>query len=169
MRVIHVTPLDELANVISSTGAKRWVSFAAPGKSEPAPEQFKGERLALEFHDISEPQAGLQAPSRDDAKRLITFFMASNDDLILQCWMGVSRSTAGALIALLLSDPERDCAKAAARLRQAAPFATPNPLLIAHADDVLGLDGHLIKATRSIGRGTTTDRGRPFTLVSEHA
>lgn len=165
MSTIHVTPLEDLPQVLAASNARRWVSFAAPGKSTETPACFDGERLALEFHDITGPMGTLTPPSREQVENLIAFIEADHGPIILQCWMGVSRSTAAALIAAVLRDGERDCQRAAWVLRKAAPFATPNPLIVDHADAILGLDGGLRNACAAIGRGELTDRGHPFVLA----
>jgi predicted protein tyrosine phosphatase len=169
MNAVHVTPLEELPQVLAASGAQRWVSFAAPGQSAETPVSFEGERLALEFHDISGPKDALIPSSRRQVEELVDFIRADHGPIILQCWMGVSRSTAAGLIAAVLRDSKRDCANAALNLRKAAPFATPNALIVEHADAILGLGGALREACAAIGRGETADRGRPFVLYGTGA
>ena len=43
-------------------------------------------------------------------------------------------------------------------------MATPNPLMIKLADELLQLDGRLSKAIASIGRGAEASQGQPFVL-----
>jgi predicted protein tyrosine phosphatase len=49
-------------------------------------------------------------------------------------------------------------------LRWRAPSATPNPKLIEIADAVLGRQGRMVDAIRSIGRGEDAFEGVPFRL-----
>jgi predicted protein tyrosine phosphatase len=63
--------------------------------------------------------------------------------------------------------PERDEYGIARRLRDASPYATPNPRLIALADDILGRRGRMVDAIASIGRGEMAIEGNPFALVLE--
>ena len=49
-------------------------------------------------------------------------------------------------------------------LRWRAPSATPNPRLIELGDHVLGRQGRMIKAIRTIGRGADAYEGTPFVL-----
>ena len=58
----------------------------------------------------------------------------------------------------------RDRDEWAARLRDAAPTATPNPLIVAHADRLLDRGGAMVRAVEAIGRGAETDWGAPFEL-----
>ena len=76
--------------------------------------------------------------------------------------MGVSRSTAAAYIGVQILNPEVDELDLANALRWAAPFATPNPLMIKIADDILGRSGRMVDAIKSIGRGENAYEGSPF-------
>ena len=75
--------------------------------------------------------------------------------LLVHCYAGVSRSTATALIARVVKT--NDPYQAAMALRQAAPHARPNSLMIELADDILGLDGSLIEAKQAMGEGVITE------------
>ena len=52
----------------------------------------------------------------------------------------------------------------AARLRETAPTATPNPLIVALADRLLDRGGAMVRAAHAIGRGVETYWGAPFEL-----
>jgi predicted protein tyrosine phosphatase len=60
---------------------------------------------------------------------------------------------------------EREIAQA---MRQRAPHASPNALLVRHADDILGREGRMIEAMDAIGRGKIVTEGArvefPLTL-----
>jgi predicted protein tyrosine phosphatase len=84
--------------------------------------------------------------------------------LLVHCWMGVSRSPAAAVIAVLAVDPDQDEFALAQRLRRIAPHATPNTRLIEIGDRALQRDGRLIAAIRSIGRGAEADGRAAFLL-----
>ena len=84
--------------------------------------------------------------------------------MIVHCWAGISRSTAAALILACALDPARDEQAAADALRAASPTATPNALMIALADDLLGRQGRLIRAAASIGPGELAMWGEPFRI-----
>jgi predicted protein tyrosine phosphatase len=49
-------------------------------------------------------------------------------------------------------------------LRRASPSATPNRLLVSHADAILKRDGRMVAAVNAIGRGAEAFEGEPFTL-----
>lgn len=84
--------------------------------------------------------------------------------MVIHCRAGVSRSTAAALILACALYPARDPHEAAQTLRAASPIATPNPLMIALADDHLNRQGRLIQAAAAIGRGAEAPWGEPFRL-----
>ncbi len=85
--------------------------------------------------------------------------------LLLSCELGISRSTASAFALACQAMPDMAEAALAEALRQAAPCATPNPLLVALADDALGRAGRMIEAVRAIGRGADYRPYRSFDLV----
>jgi predicted protein tyrosine phosphatase len=123
--------------------------------------------LRLAFHDIAEPRADLIAPNAAQVAELLAF--ASRWDgarpLLVHCWAGVSRSTAAAFIIACQHAPERSEQAIAEALRAAAPYATPNPLLVSLADAALGREGRMSKAVASIGRGADTFEGALFELA----
>lgn len=111
--------------------------------------------LSLVFNDIVEPRPDLVAPSRADIAALLAFGADWDGarPLLVHCRMGISRSTAACLILAAAARPGIKEGRLAAALREAAPCATPNGLMIALADDLLGRDGRLAAAARAIGRG----------------
>jgi predicted protein tyrosine phosphatase len=80
----------------------------------------------------------------------------------VHCWAGISRSTAGAYIAVCALRPERDEGEIAERLRALSPSATPNARLVALADEILGRGGRMSAAIERIGRGADAFEGKPF-------
>ena len=87
--------------------------------------------------------------------------------LIVNCYAGISRSTAGAYIIAAALAPKRDELELAETLRRLSPSATPNPRLIALADAMLWRDGRMIAAIASIGRGADAFEGTPFAFSIE--
>ena len=161
---LWITPEADLGRVLEREPDAFLLSFGSPTRPASCPAGHPFERFeAFAFNDIAEPTDGLRAPSLDDVERLLALVSGREPApaLVLQCWFGVSRSTAAAVIAATVLDPTRDHA---ARLRAIAPWATPNALMIAHADQALGLGGALVDAVRAIGRGLETDRGRAVIL-----
>lgn len=162
---IVVCPLHEVDEAISRWRPSHVVGMASPGADLAVlPDALS--RLRLSFHDIAEPREGLRAASAADVDRLLAFAgtWPRTSPLLIQCWAGVSRSPAAAyVIACALAGEGRE-EELAQELRAAAPFATPNPLMIDLADRALGRRGAMTAATAAIGRGAETGLGRMFRI-----
>lgn len=161
---IIVAPLHEVDEAIRIWRPSHMIGLASPG-AEVAGLVEGVERLQLTFHDIAEPQPGLQPVTEDDVKELLAFGRSwpRTSPLLIQCWAGVSRSTAASYtIACMVSSSDED--RIAQWLRVAAPFATPNRRLVALADAALGRQGRMIEAIASIGRGAEVSMGSTFRL-----
>ncbi len=110
------------------------------------------------INDITEPSEDQILPTREHVEALIAFLEASRQaSLLVHCYAGVSRSTAAALIAMVLDAPGRE-REATRALRSAAPYAQPNRLIIRLADEILERRGGLVAALAAMG---------PATAVSE--
>ena len=160
-----VCPLHELAGEIARSRPARVISLLNPNQATPdAPGDVS--RLMLRFHDIAEPSPGLIAPDRAMVEALLAFGRAWTEPgpMVVHCWMGISRSPAAALALACAADPSRDEEEIALALRRASPTATPNPLIVALADDLLGRGGRLARAAALIGRGMEAAHGLAFQL-----
>jgi predicted protein tyrosine phosphatase len=120
--------------------------------------------LRLTFHDIAEPLDGFTAPRREHVEQILDFTATWQPPagLLIHCWAGISRSTAAALAAMCALYPEQDEAEIAWDLRRMAPTASPNRLMVRHADEVLGRRGRMIAAVDAIGRGAHAYEGAVF-------
>jgi len=123
--------------------------------------------LFLSVNDIADEQPGMIAPGREHVETLLDFVRRwdRSAPLVINCFAGISRSTAAAFISAAALAPGRDEAELAATLRRLAPSATPNPRLVRHADEVLGRNGRMIAAIEAIGRGADAFEGTPFGLA----
>jgi predicted protein tyrosine phosphatase len=119
--------------------------------------------------DITMPIDGYVAPADEHVTRLLTFVRGWDRaaPLVVHCYAGISRSTAGAYVAACALNPARAELAIAQALRHASPTATPNPRIVALADRVLGRDGRMIAAIEAIGQGTMAYDGVPFRLELE--
>ena len=111
--------------------------------------------LDLAFHDITAPETGLVAPDLGIVTAILTFAETwdGTAPFVISCFAGISRSTATAFLVACARDPDHSEAELASALRKASPCATPNALMVALADDLLGREGRMIAAIRAIGRG----------------
>jgi predicted protein tyrosine phosphatase len=167
--MIYVCSLQRVPETVTRVGASRLISLLAAGTEMARPESLATEHhLLLNFHDIAEPQEGLTPPSEAVVRRILEF--GENWDarapLVVNCFAGISRSTASAYMIAAARSPARDEQDLAREVRRLSPTATPNPLMIALADAMLGRNGRMVRAIRDIGRGedVTTGEGVPFAL-----
>jgi predicted protein tyrosine phosphatase len=118
------------------------------------PELLPDRHVRIAIDDISQPMDGCTLPAEDHVGELVERLRRAKPEsrLLFHCVAGVSRSTAAALIALVLDADGREH-EAARQLRLAAPHAHPNRRIIALADALLGREGRLIAAREAMGPG----------------
>ncbi|MCX7304560.1 MAG: tyrosine phosphatase family protein [Hyphomicrobiales bacterium] len=165
--MIWVCPLSKVEATVASSQAERLLSLLAPGTAMVRPAAIAEQNhLWLSLHDIAEPQEGMTLPGRAHMRTLIDFAQSWDraKPLVINCYAGISRSTASAYIIAAALQPSRDELELAQTLRLKSPSATPNPRLIALADEMLGRRGRMVDAVRSIGRGADAFEGVPFSL-----
>lgn len=135
-----------------SSDAKRLPYHAVPIEgfhSVPYRIQFKFD----DCNDSGEAELGYKLPTRRDVDRLIHWARSSvepenESQYLFHCSAGISRSTACALITLIALGLEPQ--HALVMMFNARPIASPNRLLIRHADRALGLAGRLIELVDGI-------------------
>jgi len=163
-----VCPLSQVETARALHRPSHRISLLSPSSpAETWPVDQPGEHgLRLAFHDIAEPRPDLTPPSAALVADLLAFAAGWGGDrpMLVHCWAGVSRSTAAAFIIACQRGPDRAERAIAQALRDAAPYATPNPLLVSLADAALGRDGRMSRAIADIGRGADTFEGALFAL-----
>ncbi|WP_428644374.1 tyrosine phosphatase family protein [Roseibium sp.] len=165
--MLHVCSLSKLPETIAETGAKSLVTLINAEMAVPTPEGIRPDRhLFLAFNDIAQPVDGLVPPSERHVEDFLAFVRAWDRQapLVIHCWAGISRSTAGAYVAACALRPEADEYRLAALLREKSPSATPNTRIVAMGDKLLGREGRMIDAIRGIGRGANAFEGSPFVM-----
>lgn len=165
--MIYVCPLSKVDETLARVGAVRLISLLSQGTWMDRPAAIAdGNHLLINMHDIAEAQDGMTLPGEEHVRRLLEF--ASDWDrqqpLVVNCYAGVSRSTATAYLIAAAHAPQRDEAELAQTLRKLSPTATPNPRIIALADQILGRQGRMVAAVSAIGRGADCYEGVPFGL-----
>jgi predicted protein tyrosine phosphatase len=134
------------------------VSIGEPGSDPPCGfEDFEGEKLRLEFDDVTEIggwasiMAGYQPPRASDALALAVFYRRKvlahpAPFVLIHCAQGISRSSA-ATLALFFAHRNNatEAAEALLSLKSEDPLS-PNRLFVSLLDDELGAGGQLIKA-----------------------
>jgi predicted protein tyrosine phosphatase len=161
-----VCPLSQVETARALHRPSHLVSLLSPNSAEQAWPVADEACLRLAFHDIAEPREGFTAPDAALVARLLDFATGwdATRPMLVHCWAGVSRSTAAAFIIACQRAPQRSERDIAQALRAAAPYATPNPLVVSLADAALGRSGRMSAAVAEIGRGADTFEGALFEL-----
>ena len=161
---IHVAPLSAVLEVARKLPSYDLLTLLSPETdAEVLAALTPQQRLHLVFHDIIEAREGLIAPSGEMIAAMLDFSRARAHEtpLLIHCWAGISRSSAAAYILACDRHPGRESALATT-LRSRAPFVTPNRLMVALADDLLGRNGAMVDAIARIGRGAEAFEGMPY-------
>jgi predicted protein tyrosine phosphatase len=165
--MIHVCSLARLHETVEQTGARHVVTLLKDVELVRRPGGVASENhLILGMDDISGPLEGYIAPADEHVTRLLDFVRGWDRaaPLVMHCYAGISRSTAGAYMAACALNPHHDELTIARKLRRASPTATPNSYFVSLADRALGRDGRMVTAIERIGRGVTAFEGDPFRL-----
>lgn len=168
--MIHVCSLARLHDTVSQTGARHIVTLIKDVSLVRRPQAIlENNHLLLDMDDISAPIDGYVLPASEHVERLIGFVTGWDRDapLVVHCYAGISRSTAGAFIAACALNPQRDERIIARAIRASSPTAQPNLRLVSLADEMLGRRGRMIAAVDAIGPGQSAYEGVPFRLDLE--
>ena len=168
--MIHVCSLARLHATIDQTGARHIVTLINDETKVIRPEcVVADDHLFLGMHDIAHELDGYRAPAEQHVHKLVEFVTRwhRRTPMVVHCWAGISRSTAGAFIAACALNPQRDERAIARAIRDASPTACPNVRLVLLADQVLGRNGRMVAAVEAIGRGVECTEGTPFRLDLE--
>jgi predicted protein tyrosine phosphatase len=165
--MIHVCSLARLHATVEETGARRVVTLMRDVELVRRPPTIADvDHLRLRLDDISEPIDGYTVPAEEHIAELLTFVRQWDRaaPLVMHCYAGVSRSTAGAFVSVCALNPKRAEADIARDIRRLSPTATPNIRIVALADQMLGRNGRMVTAIEAIGRGVECYEGHPFRL-----
>jgi predicted protein tyrosine phosphatase len=165
--MIHVCSLARLHATVDKTGARHIVTLLRLTDRVERPRHIAPENhLVLSIDDISMPMDGLTLPGEEHVERLIGFAGAWDRaaPMVVHCYAGISRSTAGAYVAACALNPGRDELEIAWELRRASRTAQPNARIVDIADRLLKRDGRMVRAIETIGPGDAAMEGVPFRL-----
>ncbi len=167
MAEIHVCSLALMPGTVERVQARSLLSLVGPGMKIERPDCVPPEQhLNLALSDIVAPLLGYVVPDEGHVRRLLDFLFLwdQRHPMVVHCFAGVSRSTAAAFIAACTLAPNASEAALAAYIREVSPTATPNPRLVALADDMLDREGRMSAAIAALGRGQDCYEGEPFAL-----
>lgn len=162
--MITVSPLNAVPGLVQQHGFGRVLGLLGPDTDHPDLGLPAEAHLRMTFNDISTPMTGLTPPGEGHVKQIIGFIedWDLRGPMLIHCWAGISRSTASAFIAMCLLNPQEEEIDLAWELRNLAPAATPNRLIVEHADNIMRRDGRMSSAIRKIGRGVEAWEGDVF-------
>jgi predicted protein tyrosine phosphatase len=168
--MIHVCSLSRLHNTVEETGARHVVTLIKDTDRVQRPASVLiDNHLILGMDDIADAMDGYVVPCEDHVTKLLTF--VRNWDrakpLVVHCFAGISRSTAGAFVTACALNPRRDELVIAQAIRDASATAMPNRRIVALADQMLGRSGRMIAAIETIGPGTVAYEADPFRIDLE--
>jgi predicted protein tyrosine phosphatase len=165
--MIHVCSLARLHATVDETGARHIVTLLRPTDRVERPSHIAPENhLVLAVDDITAPIDGYTAPGEEHVQRLIDFVGQWDRaaPMVVHCYAGISRSTAGAYVAACALNPQRDELAIAWEVRRASLTAQPNARIVSIADRLLKRDGRMVRAIETIGLGDMAMEGHPFRL-----
>jgi predicted protein tyrosine phosphatase len=165
--MIHVCSLARLHATVDETGARHIVTLLRATDRVERPRHIAPENhLVLAVDDITMPLDGYTVPGEEHVQRLIAFVGKWDRaaPMVVHCFAGISRSTAGAFVTACALNPQRDEMQIAWEIRRASPTAQPNARIVGVADRLLKRDGRMVKAIETIGPGDMAMEGTPFRL-----
>jgi len=165
--MIHVCSLARLHQTVIETRARHVVTLLRDTDLVVRPDGIAADNhLILGMDDIVEQIEGQTAPAQEHVARLIAFVQAWDRaaPMVVHCYAGISRSTAGAFVAACALNPKRDELQIAQDIRRASRTAQPNARIVSLADRMLGREGRMVRAVETIGPGTGAYEGDPFRL-----
>ena len=168
--MIHVCSLSRLHDTVHQTGALHIVTMLKDTDRVERPDHIlESNHLILGMDDITSEMDGYVTPCEEHVGRLLSFVRGWDRarPLVMHCYAGISRSTAGAYVAACALNAERSELAIARELRSASTSATPNARIVSLADRMLGRNGRMVAAIESIGRGIVAYEAEPFRLDLE--
>jgi predicted protein tyrosine phosphatase len=168
--MIHVCSLARLHDTVRETGARHVVTLIKDVSLVHRPASIAAENhLLLDMDDITDHIEGYVAPAETHVGDLLRFVRAWDRarPLVVHCYAGISRSTAGAFVTACALNPSRDEATIARAIRDASPTAMPNIRIVTLADRLLRRDGRMVAAVQGIGPGVMAYMSEPFRLDLE--
>ena len=168
--MIHVCSLARLYATVDETGARHIVTLLRLSDRVTRPSHIAPENhLVLAIDDIATPMDGYTVPATEHVERLIEFVGTWDRaaPMVVHCYAGISRSTAGAFVTACALNPNRDELQIAQAIRRASRTAQPNARIVSIADRLLKREGRMMRAVETIGPGDAATEGDPFRLDIE--
>jgi predicted protein tyrosine phosphatase/5'-deoxynucleotidase YfbR-like HD superfamily hydrolase len=143
--------------------------FCATSISAAADSITADRHLVLGMDDIPEPADGYIAPGENHVATLIAFARAwdRSAPLVVHCYAGISRSTAGAFVTACALNPGRAEASIAQEYGGARNGLAQPPHRLDCRRFAFGRNGRMVDAINAIGSGAAAHEAVPFHLELE--
>ena len=162
--MIHVCSLARLYATVDETGARHIVTLLRLTDRVERPRAYRaGEPSgAQRRRHLHADRRLYRCPATSMSQRLIDFVGAWDRaaPMVVHCFAGISRSTAGAYVAACALNPARDEREIAWAIRRASRTAQPNARIVSIADRLLRRDGRMVQRDRD-HRPRRGRHGRP--------
>jgi len=168
--MIHVCSLARLHDTVVEIRASHIVTLLRTIDRVQRPQSIvASNHLILGMDDIVSPLDGYTHPAEEHVVELVDFVRRwdRRAPLVMHCYAGISRSTAGAFISACALNPGRDETMIAKAIRNSSATAMPNIMLVSHADRILKRNGRMIEAVMALGPSRPAQEGEPFRLELE--
>ncbi len=151
MRVaaLSICAMHDVHEAMDQIAATHLLSMLDHGTRVETPDHLHPRHhLHMHFSDTDDP-SDPTAPTIDHIREINSWANDVPEDgrIVIHCYMGISRSTA---VALGLMSRHMAPEDAADRLLKIRPQAAPNRLIVAHWDEILGMDGTLKAAADTL-------------------
>lgn len=150
--MLIVASLADAPDAFARRRPRRVISLVSDDDAPPRFDGLDPARHLLLYVEREICGETIDAAARRRAGEIVRFLREwdGSGDILVHCSRGVSRSTAAAFIVLCMRSPDEGEAALARRLRRAAPWADPCPLLVSYADRLLGRGGRMIEAIEDL-------------------
>ena len=162
MSAILVTPLSAVPETLRRFQPSHLITLLSPEFMIETPVGFPPERhLRLSLNDIVDPEPGRTPPHEDHIVQIIEFARTwdATAPMLVHCWAGVSRSMASAFAILCERAPRGSEFRIAQEIRERAPHANPNRLMVRLADAYLEREGAMVHAVDRMDAAVYVEEG----------
>lgn len=165
--MLAVTSLFGLDRALARFKPRYLVSLLDPGAMiAPSERILPGEHFRIECHDTLATSSRLGFPNEAVVQKLLAFGdrWSCRDRVLVHCIAAQSRSPAAAAILLAQKYPEH-VERIARDITRKLPQARPNLRLIEAGDKLLGLNGRLFAAIKTMPEPTLRDFENRFATI----
>lgn len=150
--LVHVSSRSQVSKITSRVGATHVLSLCDPGKRPWFHPSTPSQNCKLfVFEDTINPEYD-RSPKKEQIEEILDWAKNLPNDavLLVHCEAGISRSTAAALAILVQYHGNDNISRCVDLLIGVRPEASPNPLILKYADQLLACNGKLVEAGEKI-------------------